>query len=67
MGVPDRVHYASSPDNDLISSSRAAVREAAAAYTDMLVYLFPLGEEDANKEAFTDIKNLVLLMKDDNV
>lgn len=66
MGVPDRTHYASSPDQDLIAGAMPMIAQAAHEYADMLLYLFPFGgDEDANRDMFADVKNLVLLIKDE--
>lgn len=65
MGVVDRTHYASAPDEDLITAGFSAILEACEEYSNMLVYLFPFGgDKERNEEVFADAKNVVLLEKE---
>lgn len=65
MGVVDREHYKSALDEDLVRDGLRIIREAAETHRDMLVYLFPFGDDEVrNKEMFDDVSNLVLLHRE---
>lgn len=70
LGLPDRKHYASKPDAELVEGSLWYLSEQAMENPKFVYYLVgPLGGEefmDAHKEILDEATNVVLLRKDTN-